>query len=568
MSNETCEPKKVRVRRTPRDMSWFPECGIDRGRIEFDHDPTIIATAYGNALVNANLDCATPFLFRREGNPVRLIYVGRDPKDKRVVVRELNATVLKSMLHEVAELGRATDSGWKPISPTSRDGWPSTIVEMLMARLATDPDVPVLKMLVTSPVLTKGGWLEETGYSPESGILARLDAEDWRPLITIFGNETLTAVAMVRDMFRDTKIERPESLALLVGVMVSIVARPLFGNVPLMSFESGNFGPGKTTTAEAIANVCLSPGEWTMIPCGDFDGGNAEMNKRISDALSGLFRYIILDDPAEGIQISHSDLATVLTSLQAAIRKFGRVGGGDSSTMVYSNQTVQVCANNPNYSPRLVTRKVGTVFEAGVPDGRQIKWERSDYARHVSENRADYNWAIRVLLDEAHAVMTSPAGRAKWEAWFMGLGGGSVRGNHREWFLYTAVVAELLGIDPNDILEGQEDYEAPTDPDREKRDWIVQRMLAIATPGKPVAASDMIPAPPTDPEARKLHEASVVFGEPCPFEGARDLGEYLRAHANGKWGADTEGVLWLIGKSAKPIPVKKVTGWVLKKRQA
>jgi hypothetical protein len=565
---DKCEvPKKRKRRPVPRDMSWFPECGFDRVRIEFDENPAIVATAYGNLLVEANLDCNTPFLFRREGSQISLIYVGRDPVDRHVVIKPLAPAVLKSMLHEVADYGRMVRSKegdyWKSISPYSRDGWPTGVLEMLMTNLATDPDIPVLKMLVTSPVLTKDGWLEETAFAPESGILSRLGPE-WRPLDLLgLQDMTVAAKSMVRDMFSSTKLSDDASVSMLVGSMVSIVARPLFKNVPLIVHASGDFGTGKTTTASVIGQVCLSPGEWTVVSCADFDGSAAEMDKRVADALTGLHRYIVLDDPREGVQFNNGDLATLLTTPYADIRTFGKLGGPNSKTRVYANQSVAMAANNPNLHSRYESRIERIEYETGLADNRKVAWGRADYEAFIAENRIDFNWAVRTLVDEAHRILSTPHGRARWDAAYDAIvSEHGARGNFREWYVYTMAVSDLLGIDYKKHFASRVEYEPPMDEEAEKRSWIVQRLIerGATSDSGAVTAGSLLPT-----EVEKAFKGGSL-AKSCPFDSAEAMSGYLRNHAGGKSGTDADGSPWLIRMSKSKKINKRATWLVLKSK--
>lgn len=537
-----CEVNKAPRARRVVDRSWFPACGITRVHVDYSDSPSLMATGFGNALVEANLDCSVPFLFRREGSPVQLVYVGRDEDDASLVVKPLDRGVLKSMLTEVGQIM----VGGKPW----RKDIPDTIVTQLLTRTVTDSRVPWLKSVVTSPTLTGDGWLEGTSYDAQTGILARVEEEaGWRDLpILTTESDLITARALVLDLFNEVKLARTKdsvSVATLVSAMVGIVARPLFSNVPLQVFASGAFGPGKTTMGEAIFTVCLADGEWSMVAAADFDDSPAEVNKRIGDALTKGLRGLLIDDPAEGIPLNNSDLATLLTSGYADLRVFGRLGGAGASIRVYSNQTVVLCANNPNLSERLWTRAVATQFEAGVPDARQIKWQRPKFLDYVRSTRHEYNWAIRVLVDQAYQMLRSPATRARWDAWYMGLKEKPVRGNYSEWFLYCAAVAEQLGVEPNDFLSDQERREAAADPEAEHRDWIVTRMRTMGAPDAMLRAGEML-----------------TIDDDCPFDNAQQLGMYLKDRARGKWGADDGGVMWRIEPDTRLFSGKQP--WTLK----
>jgi len=251
--------------KAPRDLSTRDKfvatshevtCGagaVDAGAAKVWHKPTIkVANRDANDVTNDVLNAMVaynnpPNIFKRNGSLVRLQF------SDRPILAPIGLAHVRQHIGEVASYVMTKGENRLLVFP------PKHIAENITV-LPDWPGIPEIKGLIETPVIRSDGTvLSAPGYDLQS----RLYLSPIRDFSNLNVPENPTqedaktaAQYLAEQIFSDFPFEDNASRANAIGLLISIVARPLInGNVPIFLFDKPQPGTGASLALDATAQI-------------------------------------------------------------------------------------------------------------------------------------------------------------------------------------------------------------------------------------------------------------------------------------------------------------------------
>ena len=316
-----------------------------------------------------------PRLFR-QGDAVVEVEAGE--------VRVVGMGRMRELLARAASWLRPTPHGPLPVPP------PEAVAQAMLER--PHQDLPVLRGVVRSPILTEEGIIATPGYdaatglfySPGPGLEGMPPLPDQPTAEDVGEARRLLLEELLGDFPFDSQASRAGAVAML---LTPFLRQLIDGPTPLFFLDKPTPGSGATLLATAIALVATGR-EPTYLPPRESE---EEWRKAITSILIRGAGVVLIDNARS---LASATLSSAITATAWADRLLGR----NSIITVPNLATWAVTGNNPSLSLELARRCVRVRLEP--PSERP--WTRTGF-RHpnllgwVKEHRAHLVWAALVL---------------------------------------------------------------------------------------------------------------------------------------------------------------------------
>jgi putative DNA primase/helicase len=333
-------------------------------------------------------------LYQRGGRLVRVVYQAVKESDRKAgagapTIQELRPQTLKAVLTSVAQwIRRKKEKGeWKEVSALPADD----IVADVLHR-GQWPEVRVLSAISETPLFRPDGSIVQVpGYDPETSYIYK-PSEPFPEIPESPTREDATAaLAELRDVFVDFPYVDDAAAYVPVAAVLSIMARPAIGAVPLFVFDAAVRGSGKSLQTDAISLIAtgrlVAKANWTH---------EDEIKKALETFASEGAALFSWDNVPAGVPFGNSHLDAALTNEGAM--KFRILGRTESKTAAWS--AVQLATGN-NFSFRGDTgrRSIISRLEPTVenPEARE-GWTHPNLRTWIKAERTRLAVAALTLL--------------------------------------------------------------------------------------------------------------------------------------------------------------------------
>lgn len=294
----------------------------------------------------------------------------------------------------------------KPCDP------PASVVNAFSA-LAGEWRLPILTGLIGAPTLrADGSLLTVPGYDTVSGLYGAFEPADF-PAISPRPNrdEALAALAQLRDLFSECAFEGgPDSAhaAVVLAATITACVRRSLPAAPAFGFSAPKRGSGKTTAAQAVAQVAMGTNPAVLTWADD----EAEFRKCLLSILLAGDGAVLIDNIAA--PVDSASLCAVLTS---AMYK-DRMLGVNQTAVVSTATTWLMTGNHLEVVGDLTSRTLLCVLDAEMehPDQRPFRRHLSTY---IAEHRGKL-LAAALTVPLAYLAAGSPevdAPRSRFSEW-------------------------------------------------------------------------------------------------------------------------------------------------------
>lgn len=359
---------------------------------------------------------ALPRLYTRSGGLCR---VDEEPTTKggmRPVVRPLGADHLRAYFAEHVDTYIVKGAG------DNEKQLPALVQRQTCATLlarADWPGVPILRGIVTTPVLRRDGTLlQRPGFDKETGLYHHqrhaLDPVPDQP----DGAAIAWAKALLDHVFGDFPFVSKSDKAQLLGCLFAPILRPyLPGPTPLLVISAGSPGTGKSLLKD-VFGALYGIGE---LPWANSD---PELRKGITAKLiEGGDPVVSFDNYPSGGVIKSPTLAALLT-----LSEWGdRVLGVSQTVTVPNDRLWIITGNNLRTGGDIARRTLWSRLDADCPDpGAREGFKAGDLDVWLIRNTPDLLAALLTLVN-AWAVDGAPkapvrmAGYSEWASTIGGL---------------------------------------------------------------------------------------------------------------------------------------------------
>jgi putative DNA primase/helicase len=333
-------------------------------------------------------------LYQRGGRLVRVVYQAVKESDRKTgagapTIQELRPQTLKAVLTSVVHWIRKknTKEGWKDVSAMPTDD----IVADVLHR-GQWPEVRVLAAISETPLLRPDGSIVQVpGYDPETNYIYKPSETFPEVPESPTREDASRALAELREVFADFPYVDDAAAYVPVAAVLSIMARPAIGAVPLFVFDAAVRGSGKSLQTDAISMIAtgrlVAKANWTH---------EDEIKKTLETFASEGAALFSWDNVPAGVAFGNSHLDASLTN--EGSMKFRILGRTESKTAAWS--AVQMATGN-NFSFRGDTRRRSIIsrLEPTVenPETRE-GWKHPNLRAWVKEERARLVVAALTLL--------------------------------------------------------------------------------------------------------------------------------------------------------------------------
>jgi len=353
------------------------------------------------ALLAAN---RPPRLFR-QGDAVVEVEAGE--------VRVVGMGRMRELLARAASWLRPTPQGPLPVPP------PEAVAQALLER--PHQDLPVLRGVVRSPILTEEGIIVTPGYdaatglyyAPGPGLEGMPPVPDQPAAEDVAEAKRLLLEELLGDFPFDSQASRAAAMAML---LTPFLRELIDGLTPLFLVDKPTPGAGATLLATVAATVATGEPPSYLSP----REGEEEWRKAATSVLLQGAGLVLIDNVKA---LSSATLSSAITAAVWSDRLLGR-----NSIITLPNRALWVATgNNPTLSLELARRCVRVRLEP--PSERP--WTRTGFRhphllRWVRENRGRLVWACLVLARHwlAHGRPSPSCPRpGMFEAWAETVGG-------------------------------------------------------------------------------------------------------------------------------------------------
>jgi|GEM_PF-1141341 len=353
------------------------------------------------ALLAAN---RPPRLFR-QGDAVVEVEAGE--------VRVVGMGRMRELLARAASWLRPTPHGPLPVPP------PEAVAQALLER--PHQDLPVLRGVVRSPILTEEGIIVTPGYdaatglyyAPGPGLEGMPPVPDQPAAEDVAEAKRLLLEELLGDFPFDSQASRAAAMAML---LTPFLRELIDGLTPLFLVDKPTPGAGATLLATVAATVATGEPPSYLSP----REGEEEWRKAATSVLLQGAGLVLIDNVKA---LSSATLSSAITAAVWSDRLLGR-----NSIITLPNRALWVATgNNPTLSLELARRCVRVRLEP--PSERP--WTRTGFRhphllRWVRENRGRLVWACLVLARHwlAHGRPSPSCPRpGMFEAWAETVGG-------------------------------------------------------------------------------------------------------------------------------------------------
>jgi putative DNA primase/helicase len=481
-----------------------PQAGSDRPQIDLraGEMPETIAAAMRALLGGGGGDAAG--IFQRGGMLVRVAQLG-EASVIAGIARGAGAVIVVPITS--AWLGVALSRAatfWKFDARTKkmrRVDPPAALCAGTLALVGEWP-FPELVGLIEAPTLRPdGSLLTAPGFDRASGLYAAFVADSFGEINpTPNRADADAALVTLRDLLSEFVFLAREHEAAALAAMIAAGVRHALGTAPAYGFNAPEAGSGKTTLAQAIAQV------WTgrdapAMPLGDDEN---ELRKAILSALIAADPILLIDNVERPIE--SATLCAVLTSPRFRDRVLGR----SEHVTVPTATTWLATGNNLRWVGDLTSRTVQATLDPQVehPENRTFRRRLPDF---IAERRAEL----------VRAALTLPLAYAA--AGFPTVSGPPSR--FREWDRF--VRRPLLWLGCADPLATQAEISAHD----ERRANLAALLIAwrATFADRPATVADATREAKLD--ATLLDAIMAVAGDRDGTVNSRRLGRYLLGNA-------------------------------------
>jgi putative DNA primase/helicase len=339
-------------------------------------------------------------LYQRGGRLVRVVYQAVKESDRRTgggapTIQELRPQTLKAVLTSVVEWKRRRctkdketgETTWQDVSAMPTDD----IVADVLHR-GEWPEVRVLAAISETPLLRPDGSIVQVpGYDPETSYIYKPSEPFPEVPESPTCEDASAALAELREVFADFPYVDDTAAYVPVAAVLSIMARPAIGAVPLFVFDAAVRGSGKSLQTDAVSLIAtgrlVAKANWTH---------EDEIKKTLETFASEGAALFSWDNVPAGVAFGNSHLDASVTN--EGTMKFRILGRTESKTAAWS--AVQMATGN-NFSFRGDTRRRSIIsrLEPTVenPETRE-GWKHPNLRAWIKEERARLVVAALTLL--------------------------------------------------------------------------------------------------------------------------------------------------------------------------
>ncbi|MBQ0928827.1 hypothetical protein [Saccharopolyspora endophytica] len=322
---------------TGRPSLW-PVGPDGRPKVKVSTNPDAMRVLY-NAVGNRLL----PDTYVQDGSPVVVEAIsgagdptaGDDDVALPLAASELRAAGLASLLAEHAhvvkpEMDKAGNTTEVEFSP------PTNVLNAVLSRRSW-PDLPVLRRIISTPVLRPDGTLlQEPGYDPATGYLlasrTHLEPVPERPS----AEQVAEAREFMLERFlHDFPWRSPADRANYLGLLITPIIRPFTRALsPFGVIDATMPGSGKTILSGCVG---LLVGQRVMT----WTDSEDELRKGITSVLADQVGVVVFDNLEEGAVINSAVLARLVTERTWTDRKLGT-----NTTPTFPNDRLWLATGN------------------------------------------------------------------------------------------------------------------------------------------------------------------------------------------------------------------------------
>jgi hypothetical protein len=268
-----------------------------------------------------------------------------------------------------------------------------TFVNALMELPATASRLPVLKAIVSTPLVAPDGRIiAMRGFDPGSGIFFDLSPAELAAVPT--GEITDGAIRaayqlLVEEMLCDVATDA-DGLASAIAYMGTLSEAPLLPERPAFMVQAPQRGGGKTTLLHMCSHVVFNrPAAATA-----WSDSKEERRKAIfAGALEGQ-RSQVFDNIPRGTAITCPEIEKLLTAEEITDRVLGETRTGTASARV----TIAFTGNNIQPAGDMASRTLLIRIDPGRPDPENRAFRHADPIAWVQANRGRLLGALLTIL--------------------------------------------------------------------------------------------------------------------------------------------------------------------------
>lgn len=255
-------------------------------------------------------------IYQRKGNLVRVVSVKEDNNtnnDKLVrhseslVIREVTIPILKmELMNNITFLKLAAKNR---LTQCVIDN--NTL--QMISDLGTYPNVNVINGISEIPFMRADGTICETpGFDKQSGVFYNPSCNFPKIPLNPTEQDAKSAYSRLEYIFSDFPFTRRYYSAVPIALMLSVITRPMTGNVPLPIVEASSPGSGKTLMFDTCSIICFG----RVTPKQSWPEGkdnNGELDKILSAIALDATQFVVFDNVGRESYIGGAALDKVLT---------------------------------------------------------------------------------------------------------------------------------------------------------------------------------------------------------------------------------------------------------------
>ena len=340
--------------------------------------------------------CEELRIFQRGGELVRVVCLPERHEDRRlrrprgsVQLEPLSSTTLTEVFSRIAKWKRINSKGH-----VQTVDCPPKISAFYLSRTGAW-QVPVLKGIISAPILRKDGTiLAQPGYDEKSGLLLVCD-EDW-PAIPEQPTR-VDAIAALRTLlapFVEFPFVAPEDRAVHVACILTAIQRRLLGACPIFGYSAPAQRSGKSLLAESVAIIATEK----PAPATAISGEREEIRKMITSALCEGHSIINLDNVEH--PLASPDLAKAITQSEYQDRALGK----NQMLRLMTNVLWTATGNNLMFRRDLSSRALLCSIDPGVESPEARSFKIPELGNHIKNHRKDLVVAALTILRAYHVA--------------------------------------------------------------------------------------------------------------------------------------------------------------------
>lgn len=358
-------------------------------------------------VVDDSINAIDPgYTFNQGGFLVKVVNVGNES----VSIKEFNAVGIADELSRRAEFKKWKGNG-KNAELIPLDGPPEKIAKAIIAR-GEYPKIPIIRGITESPFFRKNGTVCKThGFDSESGFYLNLSTS----VPEIPDNPTREQAAEALNILREPFIEFPfvneQSRIVPISLILSVLARPMLGNVPAFILDASTRGSGKTLISD-IVSIILTGRSCPKFSWPGGRDGDVELEKTMNTAAMMGTPLMSFDNIPAKSRFGGPIIEKFVTCNGRV--NFRKLGSNDNRD-VFFNTVLIANGNNILDGIQDETRRRALPCRM-VPDCEKPE-ERSGFkhnplSKYVADNRSKFLAAGLTVL--RHGLQNMPAASETW----------------------------------------------------------------------------------------------------------------------------------------------------------